>query len=53
MEAVIIWSLIFAAICGAVAHKQKRSVGWGIFFGLLFGIVALIVYLIIGKKETA
>lgn len=40
-----------AAICGAVAYKQDRSVAWGIIFGLLFGGWTLIVYLIIGKKN--
>lgn len=48
----ITWSIIFAAICGALAHNQDRKVIWGIIFGFLGGIISLIVYLIIGKKEN-
>ena len=50
-SSVILWGIIFAAICGAVAYRQKRKVIWGIVFGFLGGLLSLIVYLIIGKKE--
>ena len=45
------WGLIFGAICGAIAYKQKRNVIIGCILGLLFGLITLICYLIIGKKE--
>ena len=60
MELLTLWFLLLlllfpiigsAAICAAIAYKQGRSLWWGIFFGIFFNIIAIIVYLIIGKKE--
>ena len=46
------WSIIFAVICALIADEQDRSIIWGLVWGYLFGLLAVIVYLIIGKKEN-
>ena len=53
MEELPLSAVLGAILCGIIANKQNRSVGWGIIFGELFGIFAIIAYLIIGDKENS
>ena len=46
------YSIIFGIICAIVADTQDRNLFLGFLWGYLFGLLALIVYLIIGKKEN-
>lgn len=45
-------SILLGIICAVVADCQDRNLILGFVWGCLFGILALIIYLIIGKKET-
>ena len=46
-----VFSVIFAAIDGAVAYKYNWNVWLGVLFGALGWLLTLIVYLIIGPRE--
>ena len=46
------WYLFCGIVCALIADEQNRSTIWGFILGLLFGLLAVIVYLIIGKKEN-
>lgn len=48
---VLFFMIFFAICCGIVANNKNRSVGLAIFCGFFFGIFALIIYLLLGKKE--
>jgi hypothetical protein len=41
-------NLVFAVICGSMAHARGRSVAAGILGGLFFGIFSALYYLIAG-----
>lgn len=45
-------SILLGIICAIVADCQDRNLFLGFIWGYLFGLLALIVYLIIGKKEN-
>ena len=45
-------SILLGIICAIVANYQDRNLILGFLWGYLFGLLALIVYLIIGKKEN-
>ena len=46
------WAIIFGIICALIAEGQDRSIVWGFIWGYLFGLLAVIVYIIIDKKEN-
>jgi len=48
---VLLLAMFFAICCGIIASNKNRSVGLAIFCGFFFGIFALIIYLLLGKKE--
>ena len=53
MEGIItlaFWTL-WVVLCYKIAEKNGRSTGLACAMGLLFGLFAVIVYLVIGKKE--
>lgn len=45
-------SILLGIICAIVADTQDRNLFLGFLWGYLFGLLAVIVYLIIGKKEN-
>jgi hypothetical protein len=52
MEAFIIFTWCFwAVLCGILADKKNRSIGWGIVSGFIFGIFAVIYYLCVSKQK--
>lgn len=48
----LIFSIFFAICCGVIANNKNRSIGLAVFCGAAFGIFALIVYLLLDKKQT-
>lgn len=44
-------SVLYGIICALIAGEQDRNMLWGFICGLIFGIVAVIIYLIIGRKD--
>ncbi len=48
---ISVCGIVSAALCGAIAYREERSVFWGIVFGYLGGLLSIIVYLIIGNKK--
>lgn len=47
----IVFGVFFAICCGIIASNKNRSEGLAVFCGAVFGIFALIVYLLLSKKE--
>ena len=49
----LVISVVFAIVCASLAGGRNRSrVGWAIL-GFFFPIIALVVLLILGKKDRA
>ena len=48
----LVISVVFAIVCASLAGGRNRSrVGWAIL-GFLFPVIALVVLLILGKKNS-
>lgn len=51
MVLLLIFMISFAICCGIVADVNNRDMVLGVIFGFFFGIFALIIYLLLGKKQ--
>jgi len=45
------WHIFCAIVCGLIALEEERSGAWGIIWGAIFGLLAILIYIVIGKKN--